>query len=504
MDPTSATATAAGGSTAYGAQLSFMGVPGYDGVSGVPSPQEASKIDAAAAHIHSTLSGSQGLLGTSRNANLKDVQATLHGLSAPERDAVVSKLSDGDLKTLAQSSDHGGVLGAQGLSAGEKADMYRDLAHGLSGTQLARVGKSLSDPNEVKAFGSAVSGFATNDAKAGFVQGMAGSVTGSQPGALSYGLGWNHQELANPSAQAVGQVLGSLKGDATHFDAAVKGLNDEQLGAVAKAGAGASMSNIEGAQTYAYDPKTLNGMLEAAATAADPAVKARVFSAGADQLKEMAAAESPLAANPTAKDAAASTTSSLQHVMDSDTTGVTDRLQRADDSGKALTTYAQQQLAQGSSGQKALGEELKRLQFGNGLNQDPVARLNATSPGSGGQPFHETASNLGYFAGAVQAGVRKEASSAADQANLIGSVFSAGLGLATGPAGPYAGAAVKVASGAAVNAVSDAVRSGQMELAGAFQKLSLPSDPATGQHYFGAGTADYNSSANTVILSNTK
>ena len=57
------------------------------------------------------LTGDDGFLGTSRNDHMHDVADTLGGLSPAERNAVVSKLSDGDLKGLAEDFNAGGVFG---------------------------------------------------------------------------------------------------------------------------------------------------------------------------------------------------------------------------------------------------------------------------------------------------------------------------------------------------------------------------------------------------------
>ena len=103
-------------------------LPGYDTAHGSVSQAEQSKVQGAADQIHQLVSGDQGTLGTSRNGHMQQVQSILQNLSPAERDAVVSKLSDGDLKAMTSGIDHGGVFGAQGLSAGQKTDLLNTFA----------------------------------------------------------------------------------------------------------------------------------------------------------------------------------------------------------------------------------------------------------------------------------------------------------------------------------------------------------------------------------------
>lgn len=461
-------------------------------------PANTDRVNDAVGKIRD-LTGDDGFLGTSRNDHMHEVADTFGGLTPVERDAVVAQLSDADLKGLADDIDSGGILGRQGLSADETRDLFNDLAAGLSGPQLARVSNAFGDREDVAAIADSVSRFATTEAKIGYVQAMAGRTTDGLNSDTDVSLGLTTLRASDAEAAAVGKVLGSLSGSS--FDRAVSSLSSEQLAAVVKSSADPTTytsTTMYGASVSgSYQADTLKGLLEAAATSADASVKARVFAEGGKQLGEIAGSNHLLAPNVTADDEAAKVRDGLKSILDSDVTGVVRQLETSDRYGGALSNFVTETLKQGEDGQKAIGGYIAKLQTGEALNENPIARLDAQANG-----YYRNAQDLGYFAGATQVGVAKVAASNKEQAELIGSIFKSAVGLATGPAGPVAGAAVGLYTDAAVKEAVDALGAGDASLKDTFYELAFPRDPATHQAYEGPAERDYDSALGRVLDAN--
>lgn len=466
----------------------FSGLPGYDGTPGASSPQEQGKVQAAVDRIHGLVSADQGLLGTDRNAHLHEVQGLLKQLSPAERDAVVSKLSSGDLRGLREAVDHGGLLGAQGLSQDGKTDLYNSLAGSLGGAQLTRVSASMGSPEEVEAFGHAVASFASNEAKVGYVRDMAGATTQGKQDVTHAGFGYVASEHGVPAAKAVGEVMASLKGDGRSFDAALKSLNNEQLASVVDAASGQSSMSSEGALSISYDPKSLTGMLSAAATSSDAASKARLVVAAAVPLREM---------NGSALNAgdAATVAGGMQRVIGSDVRGVVDQMQIRDKTGRALGAFLKAEIVSGDKGRAEVGRDLGALQRGPDGKADPVAYISAQSRNVHGEPYNRNAMNLGYFAGSARAAVVSYATDQQQQAQIIGGVFAAAVNFGAGSLSKPAGAVSGVVTSNIVMQVANQVKAGAMSLQQGFDALSYPDDPATGLPYQGPARTAFEAAA---------
>lgn len=488
-----------GSSTASAPPPPAARLPGYDGAAGPVSPAEKTKVDAAVGQIRHDLSN-QGFIGHDRNDHMHDVVKTLNGLTPAERDAVVSQLSDSDLKSLAGNVDHGGIGGIQGLSSDEKKDVFNTLAGSLSGPQLARVSQAFHDPGEVAALAQSVATFSSNATKAEFVAAMAGKVADQKTGDTStpFLSGTTTTQLGDPDAKAVGTVLASLKGDGANFDKAVGSLSDSQLEAVVKSSAGQTMTTVSGygggaSVTNTYDPKTLTGLIDAAATAGDPAVKARVFAAGGREVSEIAGSSSLFNPNPTADKSAQSVADSLTRVMQSDTTGVTRQLEVNDRSGIGLAGYTQQELRT-EAGQKTLGGFVATLQTGPNHNQSPTAYIEQKTPNG----EYANAHSLGYMSGAIQAGIGKLQASNKEKADMIGNIFSTVVGLVSGKAGELGGKAIDFITERAVDDAKTAYLSGS-DLTTTWDSLAYPTDPKTQQPYAGPAQDSYDTAENRVI-----
>lgn len=486
-----------GGSTSSPRPIS---VPGYDGVAGPVSPQERATVDGAVSHIRHELSD-QGFLGHDRNDHMRDIARTLNALTPQERDAAVSQLSDGDLKSLAGNVDHGGIGGLQGLDNGEKRDLFNTLAASLSGKQLARMTVAFGDPGDKSAIAQSIATFAPGEVKAQYVAAMAPVTTDQRTGSSSspFLSGTTTTHVGDPDAVAVGRVLASLKGDGANYDAAITSLSDSQLQSVIAASSGqtetvtTSLTGSGASVSNSYDPKVLSGLIDAAATSSDPGVKARVFAAGGREVSEINGSSSLFNPDVDADRSAQSVANSLTHVMDSDTTGVVRQLEISDRSGKGLAGYTQQMLGS-AAGQKTLGRFVATLQTGPGHDQSPRAYIEQKTPDG----EYANAHSLGYMSGAIQVGVSKLDASRSEKADMLGNIFSTVVGLVSEKAGKLGGAAIDFLTEQAVDQAKSDYLAGS-DMADTWEKLAYPSDPKTGTPYYGPAQDSYDTSETRVI-----
>lgn len=468
-----------------------------------PSPVRTDKVEEAANRIRE-LTHSDGFLGTDRNSHMHEVRRILSGdtgLSLQEINQVVSRLSDSDLRSIAGDIDSGGILGAQGLSSDEKKDLFNEMALSLDGRQLARISNAFGDRDDIISLGDSVGRFSNNDVKVGYVRAMAGRTTDQMRGDISAGFGYTNTKFSDPDAIAVGKAIAGLRGDPLAVDQAIGALNDQQLQAVLKSGAEQEMhttSSMGGASVSgSWRADTLVGVLDAVASSRDADVKARVFAQAGRVLGDVAGSNSLFAPNPSADDQAARIRSSLQRVIDSDVTGVVRSLESNDRYGTALTNYVRETLKQGDAGQRTIGAEIAQLQRGNSLQGNPIERINAQT-----NDYYANAQSMGYFAGATQAAIAKIASDNKTQAELLGSIFKAAVGVASNGLTPVAGAAIGLYTDQAVKAAVDSVAAGTSSMRDTFYQLAFPRDPANGRPYEGPAERDYDSALNRVLAAN--
>ena len=464
-------------------------------------------VDQAAQKIHS-LVHDDGFLGTSRNDHMHEINALLKQFSGADVDKIVGKLSDGDLAGWASDINSGGVFGHQGLSGGEKRDLFNEMAQDLDGTQLARLSSVFSGRDEALALGDAVATFAPSASKLDYVKAMAGRATDGDS-AMDNGFGYNSLITGDKDALAVGKVLASMATDPAAFNAAVKSLDANQLAAVLKAGEGERMTTYWGAAnpSTTFDPAVLTGVLNAAAASSDAQTKARVFDAAADTLRDIRDSDSLLSPNPGAGDTAAQVAQGMTAIMNSDTRGVVDALNTRDASGKALTSYLGEVLTESPrSTNPVLGSQIAQLQ-GAGTASNASAFIN-TPENQGGKDFYRNAQNLGYYAGATEAAINKMNADDKTRADILTNAFNTVLSVATTAVTklPVSG---KVVSGLAnglskelIREVTADVAAGRKTLRDALYDLALPRANPTADRYRGPADPFFQSAANTVILNN--
>ena len=470
-------------------------------------------VDQAAQKIHSLVSD-DGFLGTSRNDHMHEINKLLKQFSASDVDAIVGKLSDGDLKGWASDINSGGIFGAQGLSGGEKRDLFNEMAQDLDGTQLARLSSVFSGRDEALALGDAVATFAPSAAKLDYVKAMAGRAT-DRDMTMDNGFGYNSLITGDKDALAVGKVLASMKSDPSSFDAAVKSLDADQLAAVLKAGEGERVTTYASSMaggalptaSTTFDPSVLRGVLDAAANSGNAQTKARIFDAATGTLKDIRDSDSLLSPNPGAGDTAAKVAAGMTAIMNSDTRGVVDALNTRDASGKALTRYLSEVLTENpTSNNPVLGRQIAQLQ-GAGTASNASAFIN-TPENQGGKDFYRNAQNLGYYAGATEAAINKMNADDKTKADILTNAFSTVLSVATTAVTrlPVSG---KVVSGLAnglskelIREVTADVAAGRKSLRDALYDLALPRASAGADRYRGPADPFFQSAANTVILNN--
>jgi hypothetical protein len=167
-------------------------------------------------------------------------------------------------------------------------ELYNDLARSASGAKLSQlftalnqvytiVGSSGRGPvflqAETDKLVSAVASYAPDNTKLEIIQ------------ALTPLIGNNDPKIRVAAADAVGQVLASLKGG--NFDKGINGLNVDQLGAVARGGyRRTDATNVD--VTESYSNRFISILTAAAGNSADRGVKQRLVTLANDETSRVA------------------------------------------------------------------------------------------------------------------------------------------------------------------------------------------------------------------------
>jgi len=270
-------------------------------------------------------------------------------------------------------------------------------------------------------------------------------------------------------------------------------LNDEQLRGVFAAAAEPFTSSSMGATGYGFNTAPLARLVDAAASSPDADLKARVFTAAGEQLKHVAASDDGVyATNPDAEGDAATIRDAMTRLVDSDVHGVIGALEEADPYGRALTGYLREMTDTGQNAQ--VGRFLATL----GREIDATAPVeNDPATTADNDLRYPNAELLGYFSGAVQAGIRASGADAQKRASVTEDIFMSVLDVI--PGGGNAGAVARgIAKGltrATVNVVTDSIAQGTADLRDSFYRLSFPQ---------GAGAAEnsYRTWESSVLTAN--
>lgn len=434
-----------------------------------------------------------GFLWLSRNSNLHQTLDDFKDLSAAERNEVVSRLADNDLRELASDVNSKGAFGASGFSADEKRDLFNTLAAGLDGNQLGRLALAFDDRDDVMALGQAVANRASSDAKVEFIEEMAPrTADNDRASGVIFGGSWS--ELGDKEAEAITDVLGSMANDPRAFDRAIAALDDGALKAVAEAGINQRAYFTEAGTSVSHDPKQLTTLLDAAARSNDPAAKARVFDAGASAMQKMRDETRFPVTSVGTNDAVRGVTDKLSALMNTDVRGIVNELGANDEFGTALSAYHAELLrTDPEAGAERIGKQLAQLQ-GADTDAAPIEFFEQTAPDGNGGQAHLNARNLGYYVGAMRAGIDSLNTGTAEMAGLVKGIFSSVLSAV--PTGK-AGGTVGFASNQAIDAAADRIVADRTALGQALQDLAQPYLP-DGARYRGDTLSIYQSEANNV------
>lgn len=430
------------------------------------------RVDQALSDVRERMKGS--LFNPVGADDVKAVQDIIGGLPRQDANEVMKQLSNDELRHLANEvSDTSWIAG--GLNREDKAAFFDTMAKQLDATQLARlsdafdktqngsgVGK-LDSADDVAALGAAVGRHASTQTKLDFIRALSanGALTDQQSVHGVY-VGGSMSQLSDPQARAVAEVIAGMGGSPTAARKALESLTTDQLNAVVKAAADPTMHIAgQGSSTVSYDTATFKKVMEVAGKTGDADLKARVFAAGAEVLRE---AESGNLFTPVLGDTAAMR-QGMHSLLMSDVNGVVGELASNAETrdGTALAIYAKSALNAKEFDQ--LGEVQARLSLGNDLKGDPIASFGATVKAPDGSERYLNAERLGYFAGAMNAATKSISGDAAKQAELTNAVIKSALTLVDKAAPKPVGVGIGVAKdwiGFAVKAAYEHAISSQL------------------------------------------
>jgi hypothetical protein len=443
---------------------------------------------------------SSGWFNTVTHGEMNDVAATLKGLSATDADAVIDELArSGKLDTLAKEGVDDGWFGTGGWSKDERQALFTDLAGKLDGQSLARLSDAFAATDKggadghgyVTELGAAVASHASASTKVDYVRALAAETT-DHPTYSDVGLGMSTSHDSDAEAAAIGTVIGSLRG--AQAEAAFRALDPAQTRAVMRAGVDATLTSTAmgeaASNTLTWSTGETRQVLEAAASVGDADLKARLFDAGVDTMRSVRDSNSVFGGlTVMGKDKALNDlTGGLTKIIDSDTTGVMRELtynqETAD--GSDMAAYSKQMLESGQ--QDKLGEQMAKLQLGNGLNENAVARLDQsiTVPGSNGQTRRENAGALGYFVGSVYSAAASISKDVKQQQEEVTAVLKSVLTIVDkakvgGPAAAAVGTTASVAKEWVQFAVRGAIQDPGSSAATQLEHGALPINSATGE-----------------------
>ncbi len=435
--------------------------------------------------IHGRLSS--GTFNPVTHADVNAAAAKIKELSATDANAVIAEMRrTGELDKLASEGTDGAWFGNGGYSAEERRDLFNDLAGKLDGNNLAAVSNAFENAgggqdgyNLAKEFASAVASHASPTAKVDYIKALSAETADGKGfnGADIFGGGsWSRD--VDGDAAAVATVLGSLRGAQAQEAFSHLAQNPDQLRAVLKTGIDESARYSQGGAVISFDTAGFRGVMDAASSIADPDLKARIFDAGATQLRTIRDTPSiSIGAQSIDRDTAlAEVRDGLTKLIDSDTTGVVRELTYNQDTanGSSLAAYTQVMFDTGQT--EKMAEQITKLQFGNEVKtnpQDPMARLDQVTIRNG-KEVRENAGALGYYVGSVQAGALADAKdNKASQDNMTALLKSmnAIVGAFTGPGG----AAITGAGGEWINkGVEAAMGNTSVSAANRLSQASLP------------------------------
>lgn len=242
-----------------------------------------SNIDQIVRDVRRDLGGT-GWFGATTSRDINNADHEIEGLNAQDTNAVVARMSDGDLKSWADNASSWTPW--DGISGGDKRDLLNDLAGKLDGQQLARVAKAFGYDDVT----TAVLSHGSAEVRAQYVQALAAQINATPEVHAHFGS--STTTYGNDAAQSAVKVLASLSNHQGAFDAAVKSLNDAgKLNDVLKVASGRSdgivYSSGMSLPDVSYAPSQLTRILNTASASTDINVRTDVFKAAMPTLSDM-------------------------------------------------------------------------------------------------------------------------------------------------------------------------------------------------------------------------
>lgn len=146
-----------------------------------------------------------------------------------------------------------------------------------------------------------------------------------------------------------------------------------------------------------------------------------------------------------------------------------------------------------AGGGKILGEQLAQLQ-GAGTGLSPADFFKQMAPGYGGDLYYKNAETLGYYVGAMRAGIDKLNTDGTKTGAIVKSILSASISAAS--MGRVSGTVSGLTSLMVDQAVEEA-NGERTKLAQALQTLAFPVD-VNGKRYHGPATSVFDSKVELV------
>ncbi len=437
-----------------------------------------------------------GFWGTSRNENVKQTVQDLKELTPTERGEALGKLTDDDLSELASDANANGIFGANGLSNDEKRDLFNTLAEGAKGEDLARLASAFDSRDDTQLLAEAVASKGSDESKQAYIQQMASRTADNDYGSSVY-VGGSSSDDSDKDAKAILTVLSSFDTSTSTgraaFDQAIKDMPQSALDSVAQAGVNETTFNSASHISVSYKADQLNALLDKVAGSSDPEAKAKVFGAAAEAvsgMRENAGVHLGMSSIGT-DDKIAGVVDRMTKVMDSDPRGITDQLNKSDAYGLRLSTYVAEVMRKDpEAGAKTLGDQLSKLQ-GAGTSQEPTKFFEEQAPGTNGTPYYKNAETLGYYAGALRAGIDALNKDTTETGTMVKAVL--GAAISAGSLGRASGS-VSGLTNLVVDAAVNQANGSRTETARVLEQLAVPVD-ANGDRYQGPATATFDSKA---------
>jgi hypothetical protein len=467
------------------------------------SPTQSQTDDAkqAADRIESLID-SEGVFQVATRDEVTQAGNVLASSDKVTADAAIDELARrGSLDDFAKEVVDGSFVGP-GLTIDNRTTLFDNFAKQLDADSLIRVSDAfrglgnLTDRNAyVEELTTAINTHTSPAAKTEMVEQLAARAktnTGTTPEEINQ---------RKSDLEQAAHILSSLKG--AHLQGTIETLSNSGMLNDVLAAAVTTDTQVFPRIEFphvklTHDTARFDKIMENVAALGDASVKADVFTAGVEAMQGIDNED----INPAVEflnrqrvssnddEAANEMAASLTKVINSDVEGVMDILayESKTDNGKAFTAYAKQMLEMGDNGptnaqgkvfnaNDALGEIFLKLQLGNGLNGNPVQRLERTQPalsGSGDTRPHGVA--LGYFVGSVYAASAQITTDKYEQAAYANAVIKSALTLVdkSKVGGAVVGTIASVAKETVALALYESISNDKLDAGQKWEEASVP------------------------------